>query len=498
MSHFSFLKSEWPEIHFAAAKAEVLLSTDPRTACFYARRSLELAVTWLYEHDTTLTDPYARDLSARIHETAFRNLVGPALLTKIKIVKDLGNQAVHSAKPVPPADALAAVRELFHIAYWFARTYARTAAARPSPDVTFDPRRLPPSPQQVQAQTQAQVKQLAEDLAAKSAAHAVLEEELKTLRAEVAAAKAANAKQPDTHDYSEAQTRDTFIDLLLKAVGWPLDQPQDREFPVTGMPTPSRADFSPRGASAPPDQPPVESAMPEGTGRVDYVLWGQDGKPLAVIEAKRTTRDAAAGQQQAKLYADCLAKQYGQRPVIFYTNGHQHWLWDDTYYPPRTVQGFLKRDELELIIQRRGTRKRLGNQPIDPAIVERFYQTRAIRRIGDWFEAERHRRALVVMATGTGKTLTVIALCDLLMRANWAKRILFLADRVALVNQAVKQFKTYLPGASPVNLITERNTEGRVYISTYPTMMGLINDRDEWPHRFGVGHFDRKRTSKPS
>ena len=251
MSHFSFLKSEWPEIHFAAAKAEVLLSTDPRTACFYARRSLELAVTWLYEHDTTLTDPYARDLSARIHETAFRNLVGPALLTKIKIVKDLGNQAVHSAKPVPPADALAAVRELFHIAYWFARTYARTAAARPSPDVTFDPRRLPPSPQQVQAQTQAQVKQLAEDLAAKSAAHAVLEEELKTLRAEVAAAKAANAKQPDTHDYSEAQTRDTFIDLLLKAVGWPLDQPQDREFPVTGMPTPSRADFSPRGASAP-------------------------------------------------------------------------------------------------------------------------------------------------------------------------------------------------------------------------------------------------------
>ena len=212
----------------------------------------------------------------------------------------------------------------------------------------------------------------------------------------MAAAKAANAKQPDTHDYSEAQTRDTFIDLLPKEVGWPLDQPQDREFPVTGMPTPSRADFSPRGASAPPDQPPVESAMPEGTGRADYVLWGQDGKPLAVIEAKRTTRDAAAGQQQAKLYADCLAKQYGQRPVIFYTNGHQHWLWDDTYYPPRTVQGFLKRDELELIIQRRGTRRRLGNQPIDPAIVERFYQTRAIRRIDDWFETERHRRALEI------------------------------------------------------------------------------------------------------
>ena len=226
------------------------------------------------------------------------------------------------------------------------------------------------------------------------------------------------------------------------------------------------------------------------TGYVDYVLWGNDGKPLAIVEAKKTRKNPVIGQQQAKLYADCLERKYGQRPVIFYTNGYEHCLWDDVFYPPRAVQGFFKKDELELAIQRRASRKPLATRPIDPAIVERFYQIRAIRRIAESFETHHHRRALVVMATGAGKTRTVIALCDLLMKANWAKRILFLADRVALVNQAVKAFKTHLPGAAPVNLVTEKNTEGRVYVSTYPTMMGLINDRDETPHRFGVGHFD--------
>ena len=140
---------------------------------------------------------------------------------------------------------------------------------------------------------------------------AALEAELAALRAEVAAAKAANAAVTDTHDYDEAATRDAFIDLLLNEAGWPLDKPQDREFPVSGMPNNT------------------------GDGFVDYVLWGDDGKPLGLVEAKRTRRDARVGQQQAKLYADCLEKQFGQRPVIFYTNGYEHWLWDDTRYPPR-------------------------------------------------------------------------------------------------------------------------------------------------------------------
>ena len=183
-------------------------------------------------------------------------------------------------------------------------------------------------------------------------------------------------------------------------------------------------------------------------------------------------------------------QQFGQRPVIFYSNGYDHWLWDDTNYPPRPVQGFYKKAELELLIQRRTTRKALADAPINDAIVERFYQTRAIRRIAETFERDHQRKALVVMATGAGKTRTVIALCDLLMRCNWVKRVLFLADRIALVNQAVNAFKKHLPDSSPVNLVTEKDEEGRVFVSTYPTMMGLIDDATDGQRRFGVGHFD--------
>jgi type I restriction enzyme R subunit len=200
----------------------------------------------------------------------------------------------------------------------------------------------------------------------------------------------------------------------------------------------------------------------DGKGFVDYVLWGDDGLPLAVVEAKRTRKSAHLGQQQAKLYADCLEARFGRRPVIFTTNGYEHWLWDDASYPPRSVQGFLTKAELELTIQRRTSRKPLAAAEVDGRIVEGYYQTRAIRRICEAFEKDRDRKALVVMATGAGKTRTVIALCDLLMRCNWVKRVLFLADRVALVNQAVGAFKTHLPDSPPVNLVTDKEAEGRV------------------------------------
>ncbi|MDB9344568.1 DEAD/DEAH box helicase family protein [Nodularia spumigena CS-586/05] len=254
--------------------------------------------------------------------------------------------------------------------------------------------------------------------------------------------------------------------MLLKETGWKLDQPRDREFAVTGMPN------------------------SQGKGFVDYVLWGDDGKPLALVEAKRTRKDPRIGQQQAKLYADCLEKQFGQGPIIFYSNGYEHWLWDDTNYPPRQVQGFYKKTELELFIQRRTTRKSLAAANIKPSIAERYYQTRAIRRITEAFETDKNRKALVVMATGAGKTRTAIALVEMLMRCNWAKRVLFLADRVALVNQAINVFKQHLPDAAPVNLVTEKETEGRVFGCTYPTMMGLIDDTRDGQKRFGVGHFD--------
>ncbi|MEO5719193.1 MAG: DEAD/DEAH box helicase family protein [Chthoniobacterales bacterium] len=440
-SNFQFLKAEWPEIFESASRAESVVHSDPRTSCFYARRALELAVHWLYKSDGTLKLPHSESLSALVYEPTFRNLIGSTLLTKAIIVKNLGNQAVHSHKPIQETDAIAAIRELFHFCFWIARTYARDE--KPGDGIQFNPD-LPPSGEPTSHQSVAQLQALEEQLRQKDEklvelleGKETLDAELKRLREEVAAAKKANAEQPDTHNYSEAETRDYFIDLLLKEAGWPLDKPEDREFPVTGMPNQAKEGF------------------------VDYVLWGDDGKPLALIEAKKTKRDAHVGQQQAKLYADCLEQKFGQRPVIFYSNGYQHWVWDDTSHPPRAVQGFYKKAELELIIQRRGT-----------------------------FEQDNSRKALLVMATGSGKTRVVIALCDLLMRCNWAKRILFLADRVALVNQAVNAFKAHLPDSSPVNLVTDKNAQGRVYVSTYPTMMGLIDQAKDGQRQFGVGHFD--------
>ncbi|MGJ0393301.1 MAG: DEAD/DEAH box helicase family protein [Methylocystis sp.] len=477
MSQFAFLKPEFPAVHDLAAKAESVALSDPRAASFYARLALETAVKWMYERDKALRSPYESDLAALIFEPTFRKIVGDALVTKAKLIKDYGNRAVHDTRPVTPQTAAIALRELFHFAYWLARTYAK--GAKPEASLQFSADALPRLAH-VEATTlqrlqevakrfaeQAKERQELEATRAKTEAErAELDAELARLRAEIAEIKKANAATPDAHDYNEAQTRDAFIDLLLNEAGWALDQTRDREFPLTGMPNET------------------------GDGFVDYVLWGDDGKPLGLVEAKRTRKDARIGQQQAKLYADCLEATCGQRPIIFNTNGYEHWLWDDAFYPPRAVQGFLKKDELLLMQQRRASRRKLSSVETDTKIVVRFYQLRAIRRVSEAFEKDHQRKALLVMATGSGKTRTVIALVDQLMRANWVKRALFLADRVALVNQAVRAFKEHIPHAAPVNFLTDKATEGRVYVSTYPTMMGLIDEVQNGVRRFGPGHFD--------
>ena len=475
-SNFAFLQAEWGLVFEAAHRAESAVHSDARASCFYARRALELAVDWLFKHDGAFKLPYQDNLSALIHEPSFRQGVGDALFTKARLIKDLGNLAVHSTKKVAPTDALTASRELFHVCYWLARTYGR--GQRPEPGLSFQSSLVPAapgaaapasSPQQSAEQLQklgAQLQEKDQKLSEVLSKHAVLDAELQQLRAQVAAAKQANAQVPDTHDYSEAETRKAFIDLLLREAGWALNPAKNFEVAVQGMPN------------------------NEGKGFVDYVLWGDDGKPLMLVEAKRTTKSPLVGQQQAKLYADGLEAQFGQRPVIFCSNGYEHWMWDDLAHPPRPVQGFYKKDELLLLMQRRGSRKPLAEAVINGHIVERYYQTRAVRRVGAAFEVDHQRKALLVMATGSGKTRTVIALVDLLMRCNWAKRVLFLADRVALVNQAVNAFKTHLPDSAPVNLVTDKATEGRVFVSTYPTMMGLIDETFDGQRRFGVGHFD--------
>ncbi|WP_435771806.1 DEAD/DEAH box helicase family protein [Nocardioides sp. SYSU DS0651] len=470
MSNFEFIRRAWPSIHGDCARAESYLSSDPRSACFYSRRAVEELVGHLYDV-LRLPEPYQSDLAARINAAEFRAKTGNGINQKLNLIRKLGNTAVHEARAIPPQVALQVLRELHHVMVWAAFHYSADPGAVPT-RAQFDPalaaKAAPLSRDELvklAAKFKAQDEALAKALAEKEELAAAKDAEIAKLREDIAAAQAAKT-QVDDHDYSEAQTRDLFIDVLLGEAGWLLTEARDREFEVSGMPN------------------------NEGKGFVDYVLWGADGLPLAVVEAKRTTRSAQVGQQQAKLYADCLEKQYGRRPVIFYTNGYQHWIWDDAAgYPPREIQGFYTRDELELLIQRRQTRLPLGQVKIDTDIAGRHYQQRAIRAVDDAL-MKKQREALLVMATGSGKTRMTIALVDQLMKANWVKRVLFLADRTALVTQATNAFKTHLPAATTVNLLTDKVADGRVYVSTYPTMMNLINDTDGGLRKFGPGYFD--------
>jgi type I restriction enzyme R subunit len=418
-----------------------------------------------------LSLPYQDDLVARINDAAFKANVGLGIAAKLNLIRKLGNTAVHDQRAIPADAARSALNELFHVIVWAAFRYSTSPDAVPT-GKQFNPAvavtAAPLSREEVAAlasKFKAQDEAIRKALAEKEEVAAAKDAEIAALREQIKAAQAANT-QVDDHDYTEAETRDRFIDLLLHEAGWLLSDKRDREFEVTGMPNNG------------------------GVGYVDYVLWGANGLPLAVVEAKRTKKSPQVGQQQAKLYADCLEKQFGRRPVIFYTNGYESWIWDDAAgYPPREVQGFYSREELELMIQRRHTRLRLHGAPVDSSIVERHYQVRAIKAIGDVFD-RKQREALLVMATGSGKTRTVIALVDQLMSRGWLKRVLFLADRTALVNQAVNAFKAHLPAATTVNLVTEKSTDGRVYVSTYPTMLNLIDETDGGVRRFGPGHFD--------
>ncbi|WP_395160599.1 DEAD/DEAH box helicase family protein, partial [Ilumatobacter sp.] len=447
--------AEWAERHALS---------DPGPAVIYARKCLESGVKWAFAFDRQLPIPYEDKLNAYLNEPAFKDIADGHLFTVAKKIQRAGNRAVHESKAPTGLEAVEVVSSLFLFCKWLAWTYGRED--KPEPTLKFDPNALAdlnvseqPSLAERQ-QLEANLDEQAEDakLARQRAAElsqtvAELEAERAALITAVAAAKEAAASAPVAEqDWSEFETRKYKIDHELAWAGWRLNDSRDREFKVYGMPSTS------------------------GEGYVDYVLWGDDGLPLAIVEAKKAMLSPQTGQQQAKLYADCLEQMTGQRPVIFYSNGYEHWLWDDTGYPPRSVQGFLTKDELGLLIQRRTTKLSLAGLDINTDIVGRPYQERAIRAIGEHFEVDKQRKALVVMATGAGKTRTVIALADLLMRASWAKRVLFLADRTALVKQAVNAFKEHLPDSSPVNLVTEGNEEGRVYVSTYQTMVGKIDE----------------------
>ena len=494
MSNFTFLATPLPTLHTHATKAETLIPTAPRAACFYTRFALEQSVLWLYENDPHLRFPYESGLYALIHERSFKNAIDPRLFSKLDLIRRKGNDAVHKSRPISEKDARYLVGELFHIFYWLCRTY--TPGGRNLPNLTFDPAKIPqpadPAKQkQQQALTQQQLKELAEQLAKadersriEAERRARTEAELEATRAEVAALKAANTQSTDPHDYNEANTRRLLIDEMLREAGWNPSAPNAAEFEVEGM--------------------PKQKSTDSGKGRVDYVLWDDDGKPLALIEAKRTSKSPQRGQHQAKLYADCLEQRYSQRPIIFFTNGYETSLWDDTQYPPRQVLGFLKKEELQRILFRRSNRKRLSAVAINEKIAGkgRPYQKEAIRRIADTFEHGNRRKALLVMATGTGKTRTAIALIDLLKRANWVNRVLFLADRKALLRQAFRAFKAHLPTVTAANLLEKSHdfTSANVVLSTYKTMLNAIDrhmvsspshsDEPSIEKLFGIGYFD--------
>ena len=352
-ANFTFLKQEFPHAAESASFAERHVFGDPRASCFHARHALERLLKRVYKVEKALTPPKVTNLDGYISDPAFRALVPEVVWQKAEYIRQAGNAAVHGNRSPAPDKALDVVRELYHVLYWTGRTYLRKGAESLQ-GKTFDESLVPnvepaPTPASVQ-----ELEALKTQRDAATEARTEIESELEAVRERLAAIKAENQGVHETHDWNEDKTRTLIIDLDLERAGWPLDRKQDREYEVTGMPNES------------------------GIGYADYVLWGDDGEPLAVVEAKKTTVDPAVGQQQAKLYADCLETMHGQRPVIFYTNGYKTCLWDDLAYPPRPVAGFYKKDELASLIIRRAQRAPLDVSQVKNDIVERYYQKRAI------------------------------------------------------------------------------------------------------------------------
>ena len=468
-SNFAHLEPDFPAVHAAATSAERLAMSEPEAAAILAGKAVELALGWAFAHDAGLTPPAQTSASRMINDPDLRTIIGQKVHAKARFINIIRNKSAHEGATLKPEGARQVVEELHHVLHWFGRTYARRQ--KPPEPNTFDTSPLTSKldlMRDARARIQTTDKALearTEELEDLRAQYASLDEELKVKRTGVA--KARTEQTADPHDYNEATTRDRLIDLLLAESGWTdLKDGQDLEYRVAPMPN------------------------EKGYGFADYVLWGADGLPLAVVEAKRTRRSPSDGQQQAKLYADALEQMHGRRPVIFYTNGYEHWIWDDARnIAPRHLGGFKTSQELSEMIARRTEAKVLTDQTPKAAIAGRPYQTRALTRISEHFDGG-SRKALLVMATGTGKTRTVIALVDMMVRAGLVKRALFLCDRISLVRQARNAFAAHMPDSSPVNLVTDPSGTGRVYVSTYPTMMNLIDRADRSGRRFGPGHFD--------
>ncbi|TDE51434.1 DEAD/DEAH box helicase family protein [Flavobacterium sp. GT3P67] len=490
-TNFSFLQKEFPEIYKEVQEAEKNTFTAPRYAALLCRSTLEKTIFWLYKNDDDLELPYDTKLGALLHNDSFKAILKPSMLVELDVVRLYGNNAAHG-KTVRALEALQSLKNTFRFLSWLSKYYSET-----NPDITsFDERYIPygdtndKNSKQLQ-ELAAVIEKEREEAKRLEKKQQLLAEENESLKKQLndqkqlIAERKENRSQEFTFEEaipeltSEHQTRLVLIDLLLKEAGWDnLRNGTELEYEVIGMPL---------------------TTNPTGKGFVDYVLWDDNGKPLAVIEAKSTLHDARKGKHQATLYADCLEKKTGQRPIIFYTNGFQTHLWDDQFYPERLVQGFYTKEELQILIRRRHERQDLRNFVVNTSIIERPYQLEAVKRVAETLVTTQHnalrgknRKALLVMATGSGKTRTAAAIVDMFTKCNWAKRILFLADRNALVTQAKNAFKEHLSHLSAVDLTKEKEELGtRVVFSTYPTILNKIDSLKNEDERFyGIGHFD--------
>lgn len=466
MSNFDFILKNGIFKTFAEAsvEAEKSIAVANVSCTILCRRALELAVKWIYANDRELVLPYQNNLSSLVYDINFKSMINEKVFNGMTYIIKLGNFSVHSNKKVTRKEAVLCLKYLFDFMDWIAYYYDSNYI-----ETKFDEGKLP-------GESSANLKkeereELENKLVEKDEKIEKILKENEELREKLTKQRTSKkiAYNFKVSDISEFETRKQFIDLDLKIAGWDSTNIRE-EVEVKGMPNTQEA------------------------GYVDYVLYGENGKPLAVVEAKRTSKDSKIGQQQAKLYADCLEKEYAQRPIIYYTNGKEIYMWDDLSYPERKVSGYYTQDELQLLIKRRDSKENLEHIYIANDIANRPYQLEAVKKVCESFE-QKHRRALVVMATGTGKTRTAISLVDVLTSKNWVQNVLFLADRTELVKQAEKNFKKLLPDMSCCNLLSSKDgdpEESRIIFSTYQTMINCI---DKMKSKNGItlftpGHFD--------
>ena len=457
MTNFDFLKSTPDFEAFAdvAISAERILHIDIDACVLNCRRAMEFAVKWMYSVDRDLVMPYQDTLVSLMNDEKFRDIIGTDIWRRMEFIRKLGNTAAHGGQKITMEQAELCLENLFVfldcVAYFYAPDYT---------EQHFDKALLALTPQEALAF----VPEGDIDLEK-------LIEENKALRDELTARRAAGQETyvPKPLDLSEYKTRKIYIDCMLGDAGWTEGKDWQNEVELYGMPNASEV------------------------GYADYVLYGDDGRPLAVLEAKRTCADVAKGRQQAKLYADLLEEKYGRRPIIFLSNGFDTRIWDDKHYPERRVASVYSKRDLEKLFNLHAMRTSLKNVMVDRAIAGRYYQEGAIKAVCEAFDKKNRRKALLVMATGSGKTRTVIALCKVLLEHGWVKNILFLADRNSLVTQAKRAFVNMMPDLSVTNLCEDKdNFDARCVFSTYQTMMNCIDtvkDEDE-RKLFTVGHFD--------